>query len=399
MNPQRVRLSDIKRPGRPEIIPLFSNVGFIDSVKHSDYLYEMTYDCLDYDFAYQYFKDESHLFVPTFTCSSVRKGQWYGRNFDWFYNHDCDFVIKTNCDGVIPSIGVAGGMSQLNKDSMETSVEAKYLKLLPFRTLDGVNKDGVFINTNVIPDDKGKIIHTDCTEEKEYDMFILMWPRFVLDHFSTALEAIEYAQKHISFYQYGTAADHGYAIHFMIGDTEHTYVMEIIDNKVDYIEKNYMTNFNVIGTEFNENDLVYTPGTQDLNHNAMITNKITAHGTGLERWNLIAINYPTLNSKEEIANLMHNVLNYNNAYTGDIGEWYTEGVGTYEGTDFTVATSPYVYEQYIMPVMREQYAHRNRDTVDQTVWHTTHSSIYDLQNKKIYIYDSTEDGVEHEFSL
>ncbi len=291
-------------------------------------------------------------------------------------------------------------MSSLNKTTMTSGAPAESLKLLPFYTLDGINQAGVFINSNVVPQDKGKVIKTECTEEEEYEMFMLMWPRFVLDHFETALEAVEYAQKHISFFQTKQASQYGYDIHFMIGDANKTYVCEIINNKFEYIEKEVMANFHVIGTEFNADGKVYTPVTQDAEHNAMDTNKITQHGSGLERHNIVVDNIDSINSKEDMANLMRNLLNYNNSYTTrDEYTWYTEFVGAYSSGNYTVKTAPEKFEETVMPTAREWFDNRSRDTNPQPVWHTTHTSVYDLGNKKLYVYDSTEDGIEHEFSL
>lgn len=389
-----VRADLINRIGRANI---FSNF-----TKHSKYLYEIDYINLDYSFANKYFQEHSKLFTKPFACSSIRVGNFYGRNFDFFYNHECDFVVRTSGPGRISSLGVAGGIPGLTSKTVEGTYDPDLFRILPFNTLDGINDAGVFINTNVVPEDKGKIIHTECTENKERDMFALMWPRFVLDNFTSALEAIEYAKKHISFFQYGVASEHGYALHFMIGDlaTGKTYVVEFIDNKIEYVESSIMTNFNLVGVEFNSDGTVYTPATQDATHNAMDTNKITAHGSGLERFNILVNHLNTIETKDDMCTLMHDLLNYNNAYsTSQAPLWYTESTGIHDGHDITVKTDKAIFDEYIVPFIEEEFAHRDRDKVDQTVWHTTHSSIYDLANKTLYIYDSTEDGTRHAFKL
>ena len=79
---------------------------------------------------------------------------------------------------------------------------------------------------------------------------------------------------------------------------------------------------------------------------------------------------------------MHNVLNYNNAYTGDIGEWYTEFV---DG-NLTVASPT---EQFIDIIADSKiaYAHRSRDPQSEYygTWQTTHTSVYDIENRELYI--------------
>lgn len=367
--------------------------------KIDDYAYDLEYDYLDYAFAFKYFK-ENKVEIPNFGCTSVRSGNFFGRNFDWFYNNDCDFIIRTNGNGRIPSIGVSGSVGALNKEDVAKGrVDSKYYKLIPFYILDGLNDAGVFINSNVVPQDKGRVIKTQCTENEEYEMFLLMFPRFVLDKFTTALDACEYAKKHISFFQTDFAGKYGYDIHFMIGDSEHTYVLEIIDNKVEYKEFNIMTNFHVNGTIFNNDGKVYTPETQDDTHNAIDTNKITKHGCGLERHNVAVDNIDSADTKEGMVNLMHNLLNYNKSYTLNSNRWYTEFVGTTPSRDYTVITSKDTYDEYVMPIVKEKFDNRDRDETPQTIWHTTHTSVYDLQNKKLYFYSSSEDNVEHVFNF
>lgn len=117
-----------------------------------------------------------------------------------------------------------------------------------------------------------------------------------------------------------------YELHFMIADENKTYVLEIIDNVVriiDVTNKPMMTNFYLYGVTFNADGKTYYPAINDATHNAKITNGVTDHGCGLERYAKIVDAYSELNDLNSMANFMAHDLRYTNAYTGgdtEIGE-------------------------------------------------------------------------------
>lgn len=156
-----------------------------------------------------------------------------------------------------------------------------------------------------------------------------------------------------------------------------------------------MTNFHIIPTKFNSDDTVYTPVTQDETHNAVLTNNITnEHAAGFERYNTIVENYDSLDDKDAMVNMMTQKITYVNTYQPE-NQWCSE----YCGFLGLKPDTPADKFQKILQAGHEEYLSRKRSEGKVGTWHTTHSTIYDLKNLKMYVYDSSEDLVPHEFSL
>lgn len=82
--------------------------------KVTDYLYELRYDILDYTSAYDYFKKDSDI-LTVGGCSCARSGAFFGRNLDWTYDEQAEFIIhSTSKPGRHASVGVAGGIFRAN---------------------------------------------------------------------------------------------------------------------------------------------------------------------------------------------------------------------------------------------------------------------------------------------
>lgn len=374
---------------------------FSTLTKISDYFYEIEYDKLDYEFAKEY---NRKFYKPVAAgCSSVRNGNWYGRNLDWFYNNQVDFLVRTTNDGSrYASIGIAGGVPELTKDVVESGNWVSQYKYLPFSMQDGINENGVFCNINVVPADKGYTKGTTPLIEKREEICALSLVRYVLDNFESAYSAVEYIKNYVSVYQNKKLWEFGYESHFMIGDGENTFILEFVNNQIISINvtsgggdakldgKTYMTNFYLSGVTLNNDGTVYTPYTQDATHNAITTNGITKNGSGLERYNIIAQNYSSSNSKIGMTSLM-NLLKYSNSYNeNQTPFWYTEFVGE---RGLTVASTTQEYGP-VVEIAIDMYEHRSRETA--STWHTTHSCVYDIQNKKVYVH-SQETNDEYEF--
>lgn len=98
---------------------------------------------------------------------------------------------------------------------------------------------------------------------------------------------------------------------------------------------------------------------------------------------------------------------YTRQLTGGIdSRWYTEFVGNYSeqgyDLDLTVNSNPQDFNA-VISYSDQQFANRNRQT--GTVWQTTHSIVYDLENLKAYVYvqeadkDSTTLDQYHEYNV
>lgn len=369
---------------RPVRIPPQAHSGFT-LTKIEDYLFQADYDSIDYDYAREYFLTKNPEAIPT-ACSSVRAGNWYGRNLDWHYDHNAEFAVRTpTYDGRRAVIGVSGGLNGLTNAFVESGAASDLYKILPFYLQDGINEDGVFCNTNVVPTDKGITTLTTPQIKERSRICTLMIPRYVLDNFSTAEEAVEYLKNYASLYTPKALLAMGYETHFMIGDANKTYVVEIVDNVVVAHEHGIMTNFFIDGVTFNEDGTVYTQYDIEDGHLPTRDSGITPYGSGLERYNTIvsALNaWGSEVTEQRMTNLMHNLF-FTNAYKpSHTPWWYSEFVTDKYGITVDTPIDSEVLRDIVHKYF-DIFTHRSRDAAD--TWQTTHMSIYDIEGRTLHL--------------
>ena len=361
--------------------------------KIKDYLYETYYDECDYEYAKEYF--EKRKVNLNGACSAVRKGNFYGRNFDWIYDEGAEFIVRTPRIGNrFASMGVVGHVDELTNEFVESGEFSKDYKILPFKIVDGINEYGLVANSNVVPNDKGINPEAHPAIEERDRICNLALVRYILDNFKTAQEAVEYIRDYVTIYPVKTLEDMNYELHFMIADEKKTYVLEIVDNVVrviDVTNKPMMTNFYLYGVTFNADGKTYYPAINDATHNAKITNGVTDHGCGLERYAKIVDAYSGLNDLDSMADFMAHDLRYTNAYTGgdaEIGEWCTEFV---DG-NLTVESGAEDFEAAIA-ASKYAYQHRTRNPEEEYfgTWQSTHSVVYDIKNREMNIIVQEDD--------
>lgn len=373
--------------------------------KAADYLYVYNLASLDYDYAKRYFKSRKAE-VNLGGCSSVRFGNFYGRNLDWYYDNGVDFVVRTPAiHGRHAVTGVCGGLSSLTKDFVESGVYSDAYRLLPFFMQDGINDAGLFCNINVVNDDRGVTTPTIPELEKKDSICSVMLVRYILDNFATKEAAVEYLTNYVEVYAPQALKDKGYEVHFMIGDATGTWILEIVNNEIHVIEDyNQMTNFYLNGVEMGvqeyEGDYVYTP--LDVLDGYYPTseqpygNSLDEHSTGLERWNTITRRFHDNFSKQDMRALMNSLL-FTNAYkTGTDPFWFSDFVSM--DPDINCDSSP-EDELLQAAVSAGIEAYENRDRNNPVTWQTTHSCVYDLTTKKLYIVSQEDTDNEMEFDF
>lgn len=364
--------------------------------KMEEFLYEMEYDELDYDYAKEYF--DTHSFVMVSGCTAVKQGNFIGRNLDWTYGNAVEFLVRTpKTDKYFKTIGVSGQISELTNEFMESGEDSEMFKLVPFYLTDGINEAGLFCEINVVPNQKGNTTGTIPDVQKLDSVCSLMLVRYVLDRFSEAQFAAEYIRDYVSVFVPGQLRAMGYEVHFMIADATNTYCLEFVNNKTiikDINQLPFITNFFIDGVIFNPDHTVCTPIEAASGHKATIENLITSYGSGLERHNLI-VNYlenNTINSVQDMRKLM-NKLMYTNAYKEIDPLWYTEFVGG----ELTVDSIPDDFAEALAKV-REDFENRKRDGGPKT-WQTNHSSVYDLENLTLQLVVQEHLDSKYELSL
>lgn len=335
--------------------------------KLHDYLYEITYD--DYKLDNNL---EENVKVEKFACSSVRNGNYYGRNFDFIFNDVPEFVVKVNkTKNRHASIGVAIASTIHKSNDLEKDYR-EYLEYIPNFTLDGINDAGVICSDNVVSkQDVTPITGTNPNGEKLYIGYIV---RFVLDNANSADHAIELLKERNI---YGDLGDH-YNLHFMIADKNKTYIAEFIDNKLVVEEKQgdeqIMTNYYV--------------NTKELTENAM----------GIERYDILKNNYNEGNTFDGMWNLMQRV-KYSTTYLfNNEVEWYSEFF-----TQSVINNG--IDEETLKKLddMKKDYwvsrTYDKRVPSNLSYWFTNHNSTYDIETKKLRVTVQEDYNNYYEFTL
>ena len=361
--------------------------GYFTSKVRKDadgFLYKLNYNTIDYSAAKEYFKLREDITVGG--CSSFRIGNYFARNYDWTYDNTVEFIVTTpTTEDNYGVVGIATGLKELDKDFVASDENSVYYKYIPFMLSDGFNSEGLAVSMNVVPFDNGTN-KTQPTSVLIDEICALMLPRYLLDKFSNATEAVNFIKEHLSVYFTKTIHNMGYEIHYLVSDKSgKNLVVEFRDDSVIVLENhNVITNFYLNDVEFNADGTVYTPSTQTETENAYDTNKITLHGSGLERYNLIKKS--TASSKQDIENLLESIY-FTKAYQGQ--DRYTDFV---EG-DLTVKSAVSEFSSIITQA-EEEYNKRDRD--NPKTWQSVHSVIYDLSNltMEVWVQENSSDKYE-----
>lgn len=358
-----------------------------------DYLFTANYEVLDYDYAAKYFKEN---YPAVGGCSTVRKGNYMLRHYDWLYNEQATFRINVFHKGdTYASHGIAS-LKGLDKDFVNSVIEStedkdlSLFKILPFFMLDGENEFGVTASINVVPQDKGKTSGTVPLVREKDRINVFMLIRYVLDRFSSAKKAVRYLRDYVSIYVPETEKFH-YECHFIIADKDESYLVEFINNELKFtlMEKSYITNFHLEGVLIDE----------ETSHVDIST--VEPFGMGIERYNIIADAFENLEDIDDFRNLREQLL-YTKAYTETENPWYTEFTGDYSDSGhgiLTVQSDPSEFD-WILNHERERFTERSRDPDSENygTWQTVHAVIYDIPNRTLHV-TSQENSKEFTFSL
>lgn len=349
--------------------------------KIEDYLYETLYEELDYEKAEKFFETYNGY---KSACSSVRNGNVYGRNYDWYYDDKCSFIVRTPAaEERFAVLGVSGSVPSLTKSLVETNGYSDMFRYMPFLLLDGINEKGVVCSINVVPKgDKG--ITTGTTPAVEYREKVnqITLVRYILDKFQTAEQAVTYIRDYVSVYAPNTVETH-----LMVADENNTFSLEFVNNTVSIREisdRPYMTNFYLEGVKFEDGHVDYET--------------VTDYGMGLERFDTLADGQSSASSVSAMTSLMDSI-KYTNAYDKSLSPfWYTEFTGDYTKEGYgklKVTSDPEDFEP-VVDIAVERYENRSRFTPNS--WQTVHSSVYEIAERKLYI--KCQEGTEqHEYTL
>ena len=273
-----------------------------DSVrKLGDYFYEIDYSEVK--------PIETDGPVDAGGCSCIVTNGMIGRNYDWLYNHQATFMVRTP-----NSIGIASHPNITASMVDDYDFTDDFVKL-PHYMQDGINSAGIFAEINVVPA-SGNTQNTPLVEVRDRVSAVHL-VRYILDHYTDiAFEDIfKDLRNYVQIYMPEALTDMGYEVHWLISDGQNTNVIELNNNQLVCIVSNKSTNFRLYGVTTNVDGTVETqyPGTHTPEENG-----IEPYGTGLERWNYLATNGLDMDG-----------ILFSKAYTlsADSEVWYSDFVG------------------------------------------------------------------------
>ena len=341
-----------------------------ESTNGDEYLYTITYTDLDYFGAGEVVMDyyDIHEAEPA-ACSAVRNGRYYGRNLDYYINGNADFIITTTAGkGRLASIGTSADYPRCTREGIlnGTLTDEDYAAIAYYMT-DGINEKGVAINVNVVPCDE--CTRTSGTNPGAPTVVTNGVVRYVLDHAESVDHAIELikgvnlvlpSQKKFPFEE-----------HWMISDADKTAVVEIWNNEIVVVEDNVMTNF-------------------------YLSHPDTEMGIGHERYDILKANYDEGTSVDGMHKLMKRAW-YSNAYSSSADPlWYSETLE--DGCGFTWSDiRAGKVEKAISMILEDEKQYGSVDAQKclrgGTNWYTTHSIVYDLEQKTMSLIAQENDTV------
>ena len=373
--------------------PMYSTVKHI-----APYLHEITYDDYRYDE-----DEETTKGAEAFGCSSVRNGDFYGRNFDYIFNDTPEFVVRVKAKkNRHASIGIATHFGLREKKLLKGEYK-KQLELVPNLTLDGINDAGVICSHNVVSMEAKTAGVTPETNpnaaKKIHQLFV---PRYILDNAGSVDEAIKLLQDPGLNIQGNLNGDH--FLHVMIADKDKTAIVE-------FFAQPGHNHFDVV--------VDYKTGNQQImtnyycNNHPTFTNK---EKNGDERYEILKAGYETSNSFAGMEALMKQVMfsrayrySHNRVpmrvdwtdpqdekikYKGDLNsEWYSEFVDyskIYE-EDPETGKPLFDWNSYLveLTLFKQDYWNARlldvRNPAEPNFWQTTHNSTYDMKEKHLRV--------------
>lgn len=345
------------------------------------YAYEAFYDDLNYPYAYENFDD---VVASTGGCSAVRSGNMFGRNLDWIYNEQVDFVVHTSAKGGrFATLGLCGQISKLDREFVASKDYASEYVLMPFYCVDGINENGVFVSMNVMPNDATTPEEIEPDGEVYASICANMIPRYILDYCASADDAVACIKHHLKIHFSDKAREGGFLPHYLIGDVEKTYVVEYVgENIVATLLNNdsaVMTNFRIAGTTPNADGKYNTPENKTSGAPSTV-NGLDLHAAGVERFNLAKTDIAAGLPMEDIMAKLY----YTNTYKDATSPfWYSEYVGM-AGT--TIDSNPSDFSM-VVDISKEMFANRSRDPESDYygTWQSKHSCVYNVGVKTLSV--------------
>ena len=335
--------------------------------KVADYLYEVSYSDIDDDLI-PLISYSSRAFLDVKgACSSVRNGNFHGRNLDLFFNDMCETVVHVaKSEKRFASLAVCGGISELTPEVMDSIPEELY-SVIPLVVIDGINENGVTFNINVVPGDDTALVTGTNPKGKKLACFLA--GRYILDHAESAAHAVKLLEEHNMLGSFGH-----YGLHYMISDEKETYIVEFVDNKQVCYRGEPVCNSNIMTNLFSTK-----------------LPEITPNSSGVERYALLKEHYDEGGTLDGMSQLMQRV-RYTQAYDVNTDPfWYSEFVGNGLTID-----SPH---EALMENAQASIDCWRRKERGIGFWQTVNTSVYDIAGRKLRLYIQENYDKHYDFEL
>ena len=342
--------------------------------KLSDYLYYMEYN----DFVPEIAGDIAPI-EGKGGCSTVRNGNFFGRNLDMNYCECVEFVVRMHAgEDRFASIGlsanpyIGANVAEMTEDE---------LLRMPTITNDGINENGVLASVHVVLadgiDDQSGTNEDGAVVDGRYVV------RYVLDHAESAEHAVSLLEQANIVGGFGR-----YGLHWMIADAKDTYIVEIIGGKlaISKNEYNYLTNFYLNYGPEQKKQMVGGTAFENLP-------LLNEQAIGVERWAYLREHYAESGTFEGMAKLMERVKATAVYAQDEENLWLTE----HSGDGLTIHSKR---EDFLRAAaqQREMYEHRDRANL-QEAWITWHTSVYDIAEKAMTVWSQEDYTTSYEFTL
>lgn len=368
------------------------------------YLRTMEVDHLDYDKANAYFERKPYI-PSSFGCTSALFGNVNAvlRHYDWYYDNMVQFAVTARDDRFEQSFCMSAipGL-EVDTFSCDAHADRPDLDLVPFFALDGMNWSGLYCCMNVVPTcaEFGITSTTTPTVEKRDRVCTMMLVRYILDHFSSATDAVDYIAKYVELFNPKGLVDMGIQLHFHIADGNSTsIILETVGDEVKIIPNHIATNFyeqGVTGLSW------YLPTTEDYDGGSGQGDKPTscglqANAQGVERYNKCFGKVLSLECEDiDDIKAFSKELNFSRLYNKpefvqkNEAYWYSDYSEKVEG-GIDAAKSAY---SLAINAGESAWTARYRGC---PCWSSRHSVVYDLNGGDAYV-EVEETGTWNRFS-
>ena len=308
--------------------------------------------------------------LPRGGCSGFRDGNFHGRNMDWTVDTVNYYLVRVPEKAErFASIGIAMEFFAGKSD------------FLPWTMMDGINSQGGVVQVNVVPTgDRGL---TASTKPGAPRMAGFMLVRYLLDRARSAEHAVELVK---ALDLFGNGKNE---MHWMVSDAKETFVIEVVNNRIQVAKHPIMTNFYLTESPYVKKEGVFTKGS-----------------AGIERYERLKRHVGKIDSAADMLAAMKEEW-YSQAYApGRELEWWSEfneiewsdpdtgkkwrfsyddgGKDDPESEAFAARMKYMKETQAKFAAMRE--AEKTDGRQDTGYWQSVESGCYDIENRTLSIY-------------